>query len=594
MWRGRRRSAFVAMATAGLAVALLFVATADRRWTSMFAQQADADWPFHGNDLGNMRYQDIDLIDRSNVHQLVPLWIFHTGLFDQRSSFEVSPLVVNGVMYITTGHDDIYALNAATGDQIWAYHPLSEMPPLETLSICCGRDNRGVAYANGKVFIGRLDAVLVALDAATGKVIWKSTVADVKQKFTVTMAPQVVDGKVIVGVSGGEFEVRGRVMAFDADSGKPVWTFFTVPPAGRSAPTWAGSSWQHGGGPVWTTPAVDPALGLVYITTGNASPDLNGSRRSGDNLYTSSIVALDIATGEHRWHFQEVHHDIWDYDGPQPPILFTLTRDGVEVPAISHCNKSGEHFILNRRDGTPLHEVTETAVPTEPAWQHPSPTQPVSSVERLTPIDLDVVPPGLTPAPRFTPPQATPLLIQPGVEAGCEWPPAAYSPRTGFVYYGTRYEPNIFVSTPDNTDSFGSDVTVQIPGVQPRGIFGAVDTVTGRIAWRTDIRQPARSGVVVAGDLVFFGQDEGTFSAYDAATGQVLWSFAGTSIQNGGGANAAPIAFSLDGREYIANAFGGNANERNRLVSPLGDALVVFGLPDPGYKGPHVVQAGAR
>jgi quinohemoprotein ethanol dehydrogenase len=582
------------MTTAALAVALLLVATGDRRWSRMFAQQADVDWPFHGNDLGNMRYQDIDLIDRGNVAQLVPLWIFHTGLFDPRSSFEVSPLVINGVMYITTGHDDIYALNAATGDEIWAYHPLSDMPPLENLRICCGRDNRGVAYANGKVFIGRLDAVLVALDAATGEVLWKSTVADFRENFTVTMAPQVTDGKVIVGVSGGEFRVRGRVVAFDAETGQHAWTFFTVPPDGPSAPTWAGKSWQTGGGPVWTTPAVDPALGLVYITTGNASPDLNGSRRRGDNLYTSSIVALDVKTGKHRWHFQEVHHDIWDYDGPQPPVLFTLARDGLEVPAISHCNKSGEQFILNRRDGTPLHPVTETPVPTEPAWQHPSPTQPVSSVEKLTPIELDFVPPGLTPAPRFTPPSTTPLLIQPGVEAGCEWPPAAYSPRTGFVYYGARYEPNIFESAPNNETDFGSRVTARIPGVSPRGIFGGVDTVTGRIAWKTDIPQPARSGVVVAGNLVFFGQDDGTFSAYDAETGAVLWSFSGTSIPNGGGANAAPIAYALNGKEYIANAFGGNANERNRLVSPLGDALVVFGLPDAGHTGPRVVQAAAQ
>jgi quinohemoprotein ethanol dehydrogenase len=580
----------IATTTAVLGVALLLGATGEGQSDSMFRRKTDVEWPFHGNGLSNTRYQDIDLVNRGNVKQLVPLWIFHTGLFDERSSFEVSPLVVDGVMYITTGHDDVYALNAATGDEIWAYHPLSDMPPIETLRICCGRDNRGVAYADGKVFIGRLDAVLVALDAKTGKVIWKSTVADFRENFTVTMAPQIADGKVIVGVSGGEFGIRGRVLAFDAESGRPVWTFFTVP-EGRSASTWAGSSWEHGGGPVWTTPAVDPRLGLVYITTGNASPDLNGSQRAGDNLYTASIVALNVANGRPRWHFQEVHHDIWDYDGPQPPILFTLARDGRGVPAISHCNKSGEHFILDRRNGKPLHDVTETPVPTEPAWQHPSPTQPVSSVERLTPIDLDVVPPGLTGAPRFTPPQETPLLLQPGVEAGCEWPPAAYSPRTGFIYYGTRYEPNIFESAPDNTSDFGSNVTVRIPGVEPRGVFGAVNTVTGRIAWQTDIPQPARSGVVVAGDLVFFGQDDGTFSAYDARTGEVLWSFAGTAIPNGGGANAAPIAYSLDGREYIANAFGGNANERRRFVSPLGDALVVFGLPDAGYKGPHVVQA---
>jgi quinohemoprotein ethanol dehydrogenase len=591
MRRGLWRSRSVATATVAIALVLLAAAATDRRWVQLLAQEADADWPRYGNDPGNMRYQNIDLVNRSNVQQLVPIWIFHTGLFDDRSSFEVTPLVVNGVMYITTGHDDVYALNAATGDELWASHPISEMPPLETLSICCGRDNRGVAYADGKVFIGRLDAVLVALDATTGQVVWKRTVADFRQNFTMTMAPQVADGRVIVGLSGGEFEVRGRVLAFDADNGQPAWTFFTVPPDGPSAPTWTGSSWKHGGGPVWTTPAVDPELGLVYITTGNASPDLNGIHRAGDNLYTASIVALDVKTGQHRWHFQEVHHDIWDYDGPQPPILFTLSRGGQQVPALSHCQKSGEHFILDRRNGTPLYEVTETPVPTEPAWQHPSPTQPVSAVERLTPIELDEVPPGLTAAPRFTPAQETPLLIQPGVEAGCEWPSAAYSPRTGYVYYGARYEPNIFQTTPNNTEGFGSSVDATIPGVKPRGVFGAVDTVTGRVAWKTDIPQPARSGVAVAGDLVFFGQDDGTFSAYDAQTGAVLWTFAGTSIPDGGGANAGPIAYVLDGKQYIANAFGGNSGERRRLVSPLGDALIVFGLADASSPAPHVVHA---
>jgi glucose dehydrogenase len=290
--------------------------------------------------------------------------------------------------------------------------------------------------------------------------------------------------------------------------------------------------------------------------------------------------------------FQEAHHDIWDYDGPQPPILFTLDRDGQQTPAISHCNKSGEHYILDRRAGVPLYPVTETAVPSGPAWQHASPTQPFSSVERLTPVDVEFAPPGMTPSPRFTPPQPTPVLLQPGTDGGCEFPQAAYSPRTGFIYYGTRYEPGAFRTAPNNTEGFGSAVDVTIPGVQTRGIFGALNTRTGKIAWKIEIaEQPARSGLAVAGDLVFFGQNDGTLKAAHAATGAVLWSFDGTSIPNGGGANAAPIAYTVAGKEFIANAFGGNRLERSRRVSPLGDALIAFALPESGFTGPRVVNA---
>jgi quinohemoprotein ethanol dehydrogenase len=554
------------------------------------AQNSNLDWRYYGNDPGNQRYQDVDQINLANVSSLKPAWIFHTGVLgDDRVSFEVSPLVIGGVMYITTGHDDVFALNAATGDEIWAYHPLAEMPPLDQLRICCGRDNRGVAYGNGKVFIGRLDDVLVALDAATGRVVWKKTVEDWRNNFTITMAPQFVNGKLIVGVSGGEFEVRGRVFAFDAETGALAWTFFTTNPESLpSVPSWTGKSWASGGGTVWTTPSVDPALGLIYITTGNAAPDLNGIHRAGDNLYTSSIVALDVNTGTRRWFFQEVHHDIWDYDGPQPTVLFSLNG----APAISHCQKSGEVFILDRRTGTPLHPVTETPVPRGPDWQHASPTQPVSSVQPLTPREIEFAPPGTTRASRFTPPQETPLLMG-GPEQGCEWPPAAYSPRTKYIYYGARYEPAIFRTAPNNTEGFASSAVTVIPGVQTRGIFGATNSLTGLIVWKHDVPdQPARSGMVVAGDLVFYGQNDGTFKAADAATGAILWSFSGPSVQNGGGANAAPIAYVTAGKEFVANAFGGNQSERRRRNnSPLGDAVIAFSLPDAAGTGPRIVHA---
>lgn len=540
-----------------------------------------------------MRYQDVDQIAPANVASLVPVWVFHTGVLDPNSSFEGSPIVVGGTMYVSTGHDDVFALDAATGVEKWAYHPESVMPPLKQISACCGRDNRGVAYTAGKVYIARLDGVLVALDAATGKPVWQATVADYRAGYSLTMAPQVVDGLVVVGISGGEYRARGKVVAYDAGTGRAVWEFDSTLPGN----TWAGQSWQKGGGPVWGNPSVDAQLGLVYITTGNASPDLNGYYRAGQNLYTSSIMALDAHSGRVQWTFQEVHHDLWDYDGPQPTLLFTLQKGGQAIPALGHCNKDGYYFILDRRTGQPLYPVTETPVPAGPSWQHAWPTQPESSVDSLTPHTVSSVPPGLTAATEFTPPREQPLLIQPGPDGGCEWPPAAYSPRTRYVYYGTRYLPGLIKAGPHNFkkdsagETLGSVVTEPVPGVHYSGIYGATDTTTGKIAWQINVPLLAKSGMMVAGDLVFFGENDGRFHAVDARTGAMLWTFQGTSLPRGGGSDAAPIAYVVGGREFVANAFGGNYLDNTFEYSPLGDALVAFALPQQGYSGPQVVYA---
>ena len=535
------------------------------------------DWSHYGNDLGNMRFLDADQINPTNVAQLKPAWVFHTGVLDKGASLEVSPIVVNGTMYATSGHDDVFALDAATGQQKWVYHAVPDMPPLSQLSICCGNVNRGIGFGNGKVFLGRLDAVLVALNATSGAVLWKTPVVDYHQGFSITMAPQYVNGLVIVGVAGGEFRVRGQVVAYEAETGRQAWRFFTTGPG----PTWEGDSWKHGGAPVWQTPAVDTDLGLVYVSTGNAAPDINGQNREGQNLYTASVVALDLSTGAVKWYFQETHHDIWDYDSAQPPLLFSLNRDGKSVPALGHCSKNGNYYILDRRNGDPVYPVTEMPVPTKPDWQHPWPTQPVSSVEPLTPLKLLFPPPpGTTGAPQYTPPQRHEVLIQPGDDGGCEFPPAAFSPRTHFVYYGTRYEPTLFRSFEGNTSPIGSTFEELVPGARPFGLFGATDTATGKIAWKVKVEQPAKSGLLVAGDLVFFGEGNGKFNGADARTGQILFTFDGTTVKNGGGAQAAPIAYVVQGREFIVNAFGGNtADAANFPPNPVGDAIVAFALP---------------
>jgi quinohemoprotein ethanol dehydrogenase len=537
---------------------------------------ANLDWPSYGGDLGNSRFLNADQINPTNVAGLKPAWVFHTGVLDPKASLEVSPVIVGGTMYVTSGHDDLFALDAATGAVKWAYHPLSEMPTFDEIKLCCGRANRGVAFGNGKVFLARFDDVVVALEAGTGKVVWKTPVVDYHNAFSMTMAPQFVNGLVIVGVSGGEFKVRGQVVALNADTGQEVWRFFTTLPGA----TWAGNSWQQGGATVWQTPAADPALGLIYINTGNAAPDLNGSQRAGDNLYTCSIVALDMNTGTVRWHFQEVHHDLWDYDSAQPPLLFTLAKNGQEFPALGHGSKNGNYYILDRRTGEPLYPVTEMPVSTEPAWQHPSPTQPVSSVEPLTPMSIQSLPKDLIPAIQYTPPREQKVVIQPGDDGGVEWPSGAFSPRTRFVYYGTRYEPTFFESSPNSTNELGSAFEEMVPGVKASGIFGATDTTTGKVAWKVPVDQPAKSGLLVAGDLLFFGEGNGKFHAVNAATGAILWSFDGTSMAGGGGANAEPVAYVVNGREFIVNAFGGNVPDAEHFPpNPVGDAIIAFALP---------------
>lgn len=568
----RRRRILAAIAAASTALAVLALAPGVRASADM---PQTVDWPFYGNDLANTRFQNVDQITPSNVAGLQPAWVFHTGLLDPATSFEDSPIIVDGTMYVSTGHDDVFALDAASGQQKWAYHPEADMPPLSQVSICCGQDSRGVAVGDGLVFLARLDAVLVALDARTGQVVWKTTVADFHDGYAMTMAPQVVDGVVMVGLSGGEFKTRGALVAYDAQTGRQLWRFDTTQPGA----TWAANSWKTGGAPVWNTPAVDPRLGLVYLSTGNAAPDLYGANRAGDNLYTASLVALDLATGHVRWAFQEVHHDIWDYDGPQAPVLFNVTRDGRTQPAVGHCNKDGNYFILNRVTGTPLFPVSETPVATTPSWQNPSPTQPMSSVQPLTPMTVDPVPAGVTAATEFTPPQEQPLAMQPGPDGGCEWPPGAYSPRTHDVYYNARYLPAAFSSHLGNDTNFGSSAQEPPPGVVPYSIVGATSTTTGKVTWSIKADQLNASSMAVAGDLLFYGENNGMFHAVNAATGAPLWAFDGTSITNAGGASAPPSIYAVNGHEYVVEAFGGNRNDRRRTNSPVGDAIIAFALP---------------
>jgi quinohemoprotein ethanol dehydrogenase len=547
-------------------------------------------WPYYGADLYNSRYANIDQINPTNVSQLKPAWTFHTGVLgDPNMSMEMTPLVVNGMMYITTGDDDVFALNPTTGKQIWHYAP-TDMPKISTLPVCCNNDNRGVAYGMGMVFNARLDGNLVALNATTGAVVWKTSVDTASNGAGMTLAPQYIGAsagtipEVIVGVTGGEFAVRGHLDAYAPATGKLLWRFWTTNPA-----TWAGTSWQHGGASIWGTPTYDPALNMVYFATGNAYPWPWAGNRAGTNLYATSIVALDATSGELQWFFQWAHHDLWDFDGPQPTIL--LSWNG--IPAIEHTSKTGYMWILDRASGEPLIPYAEVAVPPTPAsaqFEQPWPTQPVSSIESLTPHLAIGLAAGQIAAPMWTTTQVTPLVFQPWASGGMEWPPAAYSPRTNMIYSHARYNPaNIGQSNapanPANcpplsgiqrggpefcATSFGP-----VQGVNS-GVYGAVNVLTGKVAWAIPILTTSpNSGVTVAGDLVFFGDNTGIFYGASAATGEILWVFDSATVPNAPGGTASAAVYEVNGVEYIVYGFGGEPGE----TFELGDAVIAFALP---------------
>src|SRR6267154_1545464 len=525
----------VAAAAVCLGVALYFGAS------RISAEHGDHDWPNHGKDLANTRFQNLDQVNPRNVNKLQVAWVFHTGVLDPLAELEASPIEVDGRLFITDGHDNVFALNAATGKMLWKFAGFDDEKQLAQFFLCCGRNNHGVAFGDGKVLVGRFDDSVVALNAETGKVAWQSTVADFHDKVVINSAPQFVEAGdrdlVIISLSGGEYEIRGQVFALDAKTGNTVWHFSTTQPT-----SFAGQSFLNGGAAVWVPPAIDEDLGLVYLSVGNAAPDILGENRSGDNLFSASIVAINLFTGNPVWHFQEVHHDIWDYDSAQPAVLFSLEKDGKQFRALGHCSKNGQYYILDRRTGEPIYKVTEKPVPpsgASAAFQVAAATQPYSAVEPLTPLRFDQLTAEEQPdkakltaafssflaagqtevalSPQYTPPDETLRLIMPGDNGGCEWAPAGYSPRTKYVYYGARHDPDVFKTHSGNTSlvhqavngdlHLGSTFFNHVPGAKPFGLYGATESRTGKVLWKIRIPQPAKSGVLVAGDLVFRSEE---------------------------------------------------------------------------------------
>ncbi len=543
-------------------------------------QSPRAGWPTNGGNLFNQRYSPLTLIDRQNVAQLKGVWRTHlngSGIGPQYSG-AAQPIVHDGRAYITTGANDVFALDIATGAIVWTYAARLD-PAIST--VCCGWTNRGAGLGEGKLFFGALDGRLVALDQRTGKQLWSVQAERWQDGYSITGAPLYYDGMVITGFSGAENGVRGKVKAFDARDGKLLWTFNTIPGPGEPGhDTWPASSdaWKRGGGTVWQTPAVDPALGLLYFSTGNPSPDFNGSVRPGDNLYTASIVALDARTGKYRWHFQQVHHDIWDYDAPNPVVLFDATINGAPRKGLAQVGKTGWTYILDRVTGLPLIGIDERAVPQE-ARQATAATQPYPRGDAIVSQQVDVAPEGyeLVNGGRIFTPffGAKGVIASPSLFGGANWPPSSYDPVRHQLFVCASDVPGNFTgghtdNEPPVTGKSYLGGAVGFAALPRSGIFAAVDVRTNKLVWRQRWLDQCYSGsVATASGLVFVGRNDGRLTALDADNGKMLWQF-----QTGAGMNATVSLFEQGGKQYVIAYSAGNV----LAGSAKGDSVWLFAL----------------
>ena len=504
------------------------------------------------------RFYPNDQINRNNVAHLHPAWIFTTEV---KESMETSPIIVNGVMYATTSFSHVYALDAKTGQQIWHFKP--KLGAVTTF--CCGPNNRGVAVYDDKVYVATLNSKLYALDAKSGDVVWQVQIADPEKGYSETMAPTAVDGKILIGTNGGEYGIRGFVRAYDAKDGKLLWNFDTIPE--NSVGVWAtkdatgrdehrdiaaekaalaknGDPYKTLGGGVWQNPSVDLATKRIYFVVGNPSPDLYGAIRPGDNLYTDSLVSLDLDTGKYVCHSQYVPHDVWDLDAVSPTVLVEAAdKDGKTIPAVIHAGKTGYVYVHDRKDCS-LIRFSEPMVSQKGRWVLPTPTKPLD-------------------------PNSAKMF--PGANGGVEWSPMATDPGQNLAYaINLEQEMTYTVADeayPDGKLWLGGAFT-NIPGGVQSGNITAVNYNTGKIAWQVKTPQPMIGGILAtSGGLVFAGEGNGAFNAFDSSNGKLLWRF-----QAGAGVNAPPSSYVVDGKQYIVVGSGGNT----QLDYKRGDSIIAF------------------
>jgi alcohol dehydrogenase (cytochrome c) len=501
---------------------------------------SQADWPSYNGQTTGSRFSPLAQITKNNVGRMVPKWIFP---LPNTPPLQVTPVVVEGVMYVTSANQ-CYALDAGSGRQIWHY----QRPRTKDLvGNAAGGVNRGVGVAGDRVFMVTDHAHVIALNRFTGALVWETEMADWRQNYNATGAPLPVGNSVIVGTSGGDEGVRGFVAAFDQNTGKEMWRFWTVPKPGEpGSESWRGKGIEHPGGTTWLTGTYDPELDTVYWPTGNPSPDLDGIDRPGDNLYSDSVVALDAKTGKLKWHFQFTPHDVWDYDAQETPALIDANWQGRPRKLLVQANRNGFLYVLDRTDGKFLFG-----------------TKYVKNVTWAS---------GLTPEGRpITVPNMEPTLegrrVCPSLEGSSNWYSTSFNPATGLYYVQTNDKCGVFTKVPMEWAAgkgFMGGSFVQAPGEPARRVLRAIDIQTGTIAWELPQVGPVNSWggtLSTAGGVVIFGEDSGALMAADAVSGKPLWSFPTNQTWK-----ASPMTYTFDNKQYVAVASG--------------SAILAFGLPD--------------
>jgi PQQ-dependent dehydrogenase (methanol/ethanol family) len=526
--------------------------------SQLTAADKDVNNNLHSNgSYAQTRYNLNKQINGDNVSKLRPAFTFQTEVLE---SMQTAPIVVDGIMYITTSYNHVYAIDAVTGKQFWHYK--HKMGPVTTY--CCGPNNRGVAIMGDRVFMGTLDAKLVALDAKTGKLLWDTQIADPELGYSETMAPVAVNGRILIGTNGGEYGIRGFVKSYDAKDGKLQWTFHTIPEKGHEG-VWAvndstgrnmlrdikaekeqlakqgGDFYKTLGGGVWMAPAVDLETNSIFFVVGNPSPDLYGTERPGDNLYTDSIVSVDLNTGKYKWHHQYIAHDVWDLDAVSPVILTEAKgKDGKMTKVAIHAGKTGHVYVHDRANGN-LIRFSEAMVPQDGLWTLPTK-------------------------------EGAKMML--GANGGVEWSPMAFNPETRMAYAANLLQPMTYHVEPSKYPGgklWLGGAFKTIPSEKQSGRLSAVNIDTGKVAWKFETDEPLIGGVLAtAGGLVFNGEANGLFRAFDAKNGKKLWEY-----QTGAGVNAPAVSYAVGGKQYIAVAAGGN----NQIDAKRGNSVVVFALP---------------
>jgi alcohol dehydrogenase (cytochrome c) len=499
------------------------------------ADQEPQNWLTYSRTYNGQRYSPLTELTSANVAGLKSIWTYQIFDIDH---FEATPIAVDGVLYVSEPPDTVLALDARTGRRLWRY--IREVP--NDIHVCCGRVNRGVAILDNTVYVGTLDAHLIALNATNGTVQWDTKVADYTGGYALTGAPLAIDGKVLIGIAGGEWGIRGFIDAYDSKTGKQLWRLWTIPGPGETGhQTWPGDTWKTGGASAWVTGSYDPDLNLVYWGTGNPGPDWNPDGRPGDNLYSCSLLALDANTGTLKWHFQFTPHDSHDYDSTAVPVLVDGVVRGQSRKLVAFANRNAFYYLLDRVTG----EFIIAKPYSKFTW-----------TKGLDDRGRPQVDPSMEPSENGT-------LVWPNVYGATNWFSPSYSPSTKLVYVSVREQSSYFYKYAKEYkrgEFFVGGGERVVGGAKASGAVRALDALTGDLKWEFKLESPPWSGVLsTGGGIVFGGSMEGNFYALDALTGKPLWDY-----QTGSTMYSNIMSFAVDGKQ--------------RIAVTAGHALFVFGL----------------